>query len=793
MNLSKKWLSEFVDLNGITDKEYAHVLTMTGSMVNGYEVEGSEVTKTVVGKILSVEKHPDADKLQICSVDVGESEPIQIVTAATNVAPGQKVPVALDGSTLCGGIKIKKGKLRGAVSQGMFCSVAELGLTVNDFPYAIEDGIFIIEEECEIGQDIHSAVGLDDVSYEFEITSNRPDCLSVIGLARETAVSFDRELKLHTPEVKAGGGDSSAELSVEIKDDDLCPVYCARVVKDVKIEPSPRWLRERLRGCGIRPINNIVDITNYVMLEYGQPMHAFDIRFIKDRKIVVRRAENSETITTLDGGERELNNEMLVIADAEKPVAVAGVMGGEYSGIMDDTQMIVFESANFNGPSVRRTAKALGMRTDASARFEKGLDPNNCIPALERACELVELLGAGTVMDSMVCDSKYEKKVHQIALDCNWINSFLDINLSCEEIISILEKLDCTVKNGMISVPTYRADIETRADIAEEIARIYGYNNIPSTEFRGSAQGKYSSRQKFIRNVNEVLISQGYTEIMTYSFISPKYYDKICMPADSDKRKSIVITNPLGEDTSIMRTVALPSMLETLARNYNNRNLSARLFEIAKEYIPNEDVAKLPDENEKIMLGIYGEDYDFYTIKGAVEALLEKFGVKDYDVEASSEQYAYHPGRCAVIKVNGEALAVLGEIHPQVAENYGIQTRVYTAEICAEMLFDLMNMEKSYKPLPKFPAVTRDLAIVCDRDLPVLELEKVIRKGAGKLLESVSLFDVYQGDRIEKDKKSVAYSITLRSAEASLTADEAQKIVDKVIANLEKIGAALRS
>ncbi|MDR1564674.1 MAG: phenylalanine--tRNA ligase subunit beta [Oscillospiraceae bacterium] len=794
MILSKKWLNDFVNTQNISDKEFAHMLTMTGSMVTGFEPSGHELSRVVVGKLLSVEKHPDAERLQICQTDVGQAAPIQIVTAATNVQAGQLVPVALDGSTLAGGIKIKKGKLRGVESHGMFCSLKELGLTLNDFPYAIEDGIFIIEEECEIGQDIHSAIGLDDVAFEFEITSNRPDCLSVTGLAREAAASFELPFKLGTPAVKAGGGDISAELKdVKIHDAELCPMYSARVVKDVKIEPSPRWIRERLRASGVRPINNIVDITNYVMLEYGQPMHAFDIRFIDEREINVRRAQNGEKITTLDGQERTLTSEMLVIADAAKPVAVAGVMGGEYSGIMEDTTTIVFESAVFNGASIRRTARALGMRTDASSRYEKGLDPNNCLPALERACELVELLGAGTVLDGIIADKQFEEKQHSIPLETEWLNSFLDIKLTEAEIVTILNRLDCTVKEGLIYVPTYRGDLEHKADIAEEVARIYGYNNIPSTGVKGSAQGKYTLSQQFESKISEVLRAQGYTEIITYSFISPKYYDKVKIPQDSPLRKSIVISNPLGEDTSIMRTTALPSMLEALARNYNNRNLSAALFELATEYIPDENAAKLPLEQKKIVLGLYGENNDFYALKGAVEVLLAKLGIDDYDVEAFADSNAYHPGRCAKLSLNGAEIGILGEIHPLVTQNYDLDIKLYAAELDLPAIFAAAASEKQYKPLPKYPAVTRDLAIICKAETPVIQLEKIIKSSAGKLLENVTLFDVYQGKQIEEGKKSVAYSITLRSSEASLTAEEAQAVVNKIIKALGKVEAELRA
>ena len=605
MNLSMKWLSEFVTLDPMSPREFAEAMTMSGSKVEGWEIEGEKLDKVVVGQVLSIEKHPDADKLVVCQVDAGGEAPIQIVTGASNLTAGDKVPVALDGSTLVNGTKIKKGKLRGVESCGMMCSLGELGLTAHDFPYAIEDGIFVLQEECELGQDIRSVIGLNDTGVEFEITSNRPDCFSVIGLAREAAATFDKELKLHTPVVKAGHGDCAGLLDVKIEAPDLCPIYSARIVKNVRVKPSPRWLRERLRVMGVRPINNIVDITNYVMLEYGQPMHAFDLRSIDEGKIRVRRAKNGEKITTLDGTNHVLTDNQLVIADAGKPVAIAGVMGGEYSGIVDDTTTIVFESANFLGSSVRITARDQGMRTDASSRYEKGLDPNNCIPALNRACELVELLDAGDVMDGIIMDDHSKAQPRKIPLEADWINRFLDLSLSEEEMRAILSKLGCQFDGDLVIIPTYRPDLVHKADIAEEIARFYGYNKIPSTSIRGGAQGKYSARQKFDQTISRTMLAAGLSEIMTYSFVSPKVYDKILVPADSPLRKSVVISNPLGEDTSIMRTTALPSMLEILQRNYNNRNASAHLFEIAREYIPTAE-NELPVEKNKLICGFYG-------------------------------------------------------------------------------------------------------------------------------------------------------------------------------------------
>lgn len=791
MNLSMKWLNEFTKAQ-MPPREFAEAMTMSGSKVEGYEIEGEKIKNVVVGKILSIEKHPDADKLVVCQVDAGEDEPLQIVTGASNLKEGDLVPVAKDNSVLTNGTKIKKGKLRGVVSCGMLCSLGELGLTQHDFPYAVEDGIFVLQESCEIGQDIRSAIGLDDTKVEFEITSNRPDCFSVIGLARESAATFGEELKLHTPVVKGGGGDCKGLLDVKIEAPDLCRVYSARIVKNVRVKPSPRWMRERLRAMGVRPINNIVDITNYVMLEYGQPMHAFDLRYIDEGKIRVRLARNGEKITTLDGIDRVLTDNNLVIADANKPVAIAGVMGGEFSGIMDDTATIVFESANFSGSSVRLTAKQHGMRTDASSRYEKGLDPNACLPALNRACELVELLDAGDVMDGIITDFCYQNVERRIGLDPQWINSFLATDIPREKMVEILEKIECQIDGSDIIVPTFRPDLEHKADIAEEIARFYGYNVIKSTAISGGAQGKYSARQKFDQMLSESMLAMGLSEIMTYSFISPKYYGKVLMPETHSLRNSVVISNPLGEDTSIMRTTALPSMMEILSKNYNNRNPQAHLFELAKEYIPTAP-DELPIEKNKLIAGMYGGDIDFFTMKGIMEALLDKAGVYGWDIEASSEPFGYHPGRCAVLTIGGEELGVLGEIHPECAKNYGIAGRVYAMSLDADVMYKNAQLAKSYKPLPKYPAITRDLAVICDENIPVLTLEKAISSAAGSYLESLKLFDVYQGKQIEAGKKSVAFSITLRSADSTLTDEQASATVKRIMKALDKVGAVLRS
>ena len=790
MNLSMKWLDEFTPVNMLIGA-FAEAMTMSGSKVEGFETEGAKIENVVVGKILSIEKHPEADKLVVCQVDVGEDAPLQIVTGATNLKQNDLVPVAKDHSVLADGTKIKKGKLRGVLSCGMLCSLGELGLTTHDFPYAIENGIFVLQEDCSIGQDIKSAIGLDDIKVEFEITSNRPDCFSVIGLAREAAATFDQPLQLHTPVVKAGHGDCRDMLQVNIAAADLCYVYSARVVKNVRVKPSPRWMRARLRAMGVRPINNIVDITNYVMLEYGQPMHAFDLRYIEGGKIQVRRAKNGETITTLDGVDRTLTDNNLVIADACKPVAIAGVMGGEYSGIMDDTTTIVFESATFLGSSVRLTAKQHGMRTDASSRYEKGLDPNACLPALERACELVELLDAGDVMDGVVADSCFEPAQRTIAFDPAWINRFLATDITSGQMQKILEKTGCKIIGENIVVPTFRPDLVHKADIAEEIARFYGYNQIASTALSGGAQGKYSERQKFDMRITASMLAMGLSEIMTYSFISPKYYNKVLMPENHPLRNSVVISNPLGEDSSIMRTTALPSMLEILAKNYSNRNTAAHLFELAKEYIPTAP-DKLPLEKNTLIAGFYG-DCDFFSAKGILEALLAKLGVSDYDIQAADDRFGYHPGRCAVLTINGQELGIIGEIHPECVKNYGIGTRVYVFSLDADVMYAHANQEKHYTPLPKYPAVTGDLAVICDEGIPVLTLEKAITAAAGKHLDSLSLFDVYQGKQIEAGKKSVAFNIALRSADSTLTDEQASVLMDKIIKALEKSGAVLRA
>ncbi len=793
MNLSMKWLRDYVQTGDMSPRAYCEGMTMSGSKVEGYEIEGQEIQNVVVGQVTAMERHPDSDHMWICQVNLGD-ETVQIVTGAQNVSTGDFVPVAKHKSVLPGGHKITKGKLRGVESNGMLCSLGELGLTAHDFPYAIEDGIFILGEDCDrtLGLDIQTAIGLDDTTVEFEITSNRPDCFSILGLARETAATFDLPMKTHIPQVKGKEGDVHDYLQVEVKNGELCPRYMARVVKNVRIAPSPRWMRERLRACGVRPINNIVDITNFVMLEYGQPMHAFDLKYVDGAHIIVRNAAPGEQITTLDGVERKLSPEMLVIADQKNPTAIAGVMGGEYSEIQPDTVTIAFESACFKGSSVRTTAKKVGLRTEASGRYEKGLDPATCEAAVNRACELVELLDAGEVVGGTIDIDNASHQRRRIPFTAEWVNRFLGINLAEEEMARMLQKLEIPVENGEAVAPTWRPDLESKADIAEEIARMYGYDKIPTTALRGTCEGVVTPRQKFDRKMEQTLLGLGMSEIYTFTFISPKLYDKIKMPADSPLRQSVTIQNPLGEDTSILRTTALPSMLQVLATNYNNRNPEAALYEVAQEFLPTQ-ADQLPEEKPGVILGAYGGGWDFYALKGRVEALLEKLGVHEVEYRPCTHNPAYHPGRCAAIVVGEETIGGIGEIHPEVCENFEIGTKVYAAQLDGNALFRLHSEEKSYTPMPRFPASTRDLAVICDEALPVAEIEKAIRRHVGKLLEKVQLFDVYRGAQIPAGKKSVAYALILRAADRTLTVEECDKAMAQALEGLKEVGAEIRS
>ena len=812
-----KWLADYVKVD-VPIKDYCHALTMSGSKVECYEEEGKSISKVVVGKILSKAQHENADALFVCQVDIGADAPVQIVTNAKNVKEGDLVPVALDGAVLPEG-KIKKCKMRGVESFGMFCGLDTLGLTAHDFPYADPEGVFVIEEDCELGQDIHSAIGLDDTSVEFEITSNRPDCLSVIGLARETAATYNLPLNVKAPEYKGVDGDVNELLKVDIINTEKCKRYCAGIVKNVKIGPSPRWMRERLRASGVRPINNFVDITNYVMLEYGQPMHAFDLRYVEGSHINVRNAKNGEKIMTLDGVERTLTEDMLVIADEKKPVAVAGVMGGEYSGIMDDTTTVVFESAYFEPTQVRRTSKALKLKSDASARYEKGVDPLISMTCLKRAFELVELLGAGEVLNTVIDCDHTDHKPSEVEFSPEWINNFLGTDISEADMKEYLGRLDFTFEGGKVGAPSFRIDIECKADIAEEVARIYGYNNIPSTDFRGVARAEFTEEQKFIRTLRNAAVALGGYEIATYSFVSPKYFDKIKLPQDSKLRNAIKIVNPLGEDTSVMRTSIIPSVLDVLSFNYNNRNEKACLFEISKEYLPASEEKpfingnilansgkekhrysySLPDEPQRLTVGMYGGEADFYALKGMIEQLLGEMKIDGYeyiravDSDAFDEKFAFHPGRSAVIMRDGKTLGILGEIHPEVQETYGIGVKTYVAKLNIPELMESAAGKITYQPLPKFPATTRDLSVICDDEIPVAELEKAIKGAVGKILEKVTLFDVYKGKQIEDGKKSVSYSISMRSHDGTLTDERADGAMKRVLKALSAIGAELRS
>jgi phenylalanyl-tRNA synthetase beta chain len=790
-----KWLADFVDVSDVNIKDYCDKLTLTGSKVEGYEEMGAEIENVVVARIKKIVPHPDSDHLLICTMDIGTGEDTQIVTGAQNVFEGAIVPAAVPVAKLPGGVTIKAGKLRGVPSYGMLCSMGELGLTPNECPGKAEDGILILDESFaeHIGGDIRKALMLDDTTVEFEITSNRPDCLSVIGLARETAVSFGRELSVPAPMVRgAGDGDDvSKYLSVGIEAPDLCYRYAAKVVKNVRIKPSPMWLRMRLHAAGVRPINNIVDITNYVMLEYGQPMHAFDYAQLDGSAIRVRRAADGEQFKSLDDIDHTLDTSMLVIADAKKACALAGVMGGANSEIKENTTTVVFESACFNGASVRVTAKKNGMRTESSARFEKGLDPENCYGGLMRACELVELLDAGDVVDGMI--DVYPTKNAPVVLPFEpaRYNKFLGTDMTEARMVEILEALACRVENGQITVPSFRADLACMNDIAEEIMRIYGYDKIVSTNIVAeTTEGGRTPKQAFGISVENALYGMGLDEIQTFSFISPKFYEKIRLP--EAQRRSVVISNPLGEDTSVMRTTALPSMLDVLARNANFNNENVRLFEMGSVYLPDEDATKLPYEGKMLTLGMYG-DADFYTVKGVIENLLALAAIKGAEWTAVSDNASYHPGRCAKVTVGDVQLAVFGQIHPVVAENYGMSMPVYAAEIDFDQLFNVRTAKKAYKPLPKFPAITRDFSFVCDEALEVGKIMAVMQKAGGKQCEGVTLFDIYRGAQIGEGKKSVSLRMTLRADDHTLTVEDADKVSKKVLTLLDReLGLTLR-
>ncbi len=795
MNLSMNWLNDFVSTKDINIRDYCDRMTDTGSKVEGFEVLGGDIENVIVGRIVSIVPHPDSDHMVICQLDFEDGNaPTQIVTGASNVFVGALVPVAKAPAKLPGGVTIKAGKLRGEESNGMLCSISELGLTTHDVPYAVEDGILILQEDCKPGDDIRDVLGLNDSTVEFEITSNRPDCLSVIGLARETAVSFDRPWTLPTPVVTEAGGNIADYLSVDVEDGNLCRRYAARVVRNVKIEPSPKWMRARLRAAGVRPINNIVDITNYVMLEYGQPMHAFDYAMLDGSHIIVRNAAEGETFRSLDDQDHVLDAATLVIADEKKAVALAGVMGGANSEIKESTVTVVFESANFDGATVRIGAKKQGMRTESSSRFEKGLDPENAMPALERACELVTLLGAGEIVSGCIDVYKGKQTPATIPFEPAKINHFLGTDLAPDYMERILTDLGCTVANGTVTAPSWRSDLESMNDVAEEVIRIYGYNKIESTPFSGAVTaGTLTPRQAYKEDLQSLLLGMGLYQANTFSFVSPKNIDKIGLPADAPERNAVVISNPLGEDTGVMRTTLIPGLLDVLSHNNAYGTQSAMIYELGHVYLPHESADELPDEPLMLALGFYNAG-DFYTLKGMVDTILTDSGLSRIRYASCKTSPTFHPGRCAEVFVRGNLkIATLGQIHPTVAANYGFSQPVYVAYIPFETLFEVANFKKQYKALPKYPATSRDFAFVCERALEVGTIEEVIRKAAGKLIEKVELFDIYTGDKIDASKKSVAYRLTFRSPDHTLTDEEVTKTCDKILAALQKqLGIGVR-
>lgn len=782
MKLNRKWIhEEFVDLSAVSDKEFVETMTIFGQKVETYERMDAQIRNVVVGKVLSIVRHENSDHMWVCQIDVGAEEPVQIVTGAQNVNQGDLVPAALHNSWLPGDVHITKGKLRGVASNGMLCSLKELGLTTDDFPYAIEDGIWILQEDCKPGDDINIVIGNDDTIVDFEITNNRPDCYSIIGLAREAAAAFGKTMRHHDPVVHGSdAGSMYDKLDVDVTATELCNRYSARMVTNVKIGPSPKWLRQRLRANGIRSINNIVDITNYVMLEYGQPMHAFDYRYVESGKIIVRESTEGETLTTLDGNIRHLTPGMLVIADDNKPIGLAGIMGGENSEIQDDTTTVVFESANFNGTSIRQTALALGMRTESSGKFEKNLDPMMTVPALQRACELVELLCCGDVLDGMIDIINYVPEEKTLTLETEKINALLGTQLTQEQMCQYLRLLEINVVDTQIHVPSWRPDLNLMADIAEEVGRSYGYNAIPTTAFRSGTQGGYTPFMNMEAKTGVLCRGLGYSEIITYSFVSPSIFDLIRLREDSPLRNTLRIQNPLGEDTSVMRTIALPSMLDILSRNYSYHNKSAKLYEIAKIYLPIDGQA-LPDEPKVLVLGTYGTGETFFTLKGELEVILSGLRIQKASYTAVNDNPSYHPGRCAKVTINGADVGFIGQVHPLVAKNYGMDCDVYCAEISMRALFANRLPDATYVALPKYPTVSRDLALICNEETTVAEVENTIYASAGKLLRNVSLFDIYRGTGIPEGKKSLAFSLELRADDRTLTDADSEQVVAKVL------------
>ena len=799
MKASIEWLKEYSDID-IDSVKLGDILTMTGSKVETIEQKGNDIKNVVVGKILEIKKHEDSDHLVVTQVDLG-NEKVQIVTGANNIKEGDIVPIAKDGSELPGGVKIKKGLLRGVESCGMMCSVVELGLDIADYPGQIEHGIMILDKNLEksLGKDIVEALNLKEEIIDFEITPNRPDCLSIEGLGRETAVSLGKEFKnprRNIDELNIIDKEELEGLKVDITAPDLCYRYIARVIKDVKIGTSPEWMVRRLKACGVRSINNIVDITNYVMLEMGQPMHAFDINSIEGKHITVRRAKNGEKITTLDEQERELDEDNLVIADEKKAVAIAGVMGGLNSEITDDTKIVVFESAVFNGGSVRKTAKKVGLRTEASSRFEKGLSSENALRAINRAVELAELIGAGKAVQGKIDIYPTKQKINKIKLDVERINSLLGTNISKQEMINILEKLEIKVEDDVASAPYFRMDLEFLADLAEEIVRFYGYDKLETTLIKADTTlGIRNKEQKVERKIKEVLVNSGLSEIYTYGFVSEKDLEKAKINAEL-KKYAITIQNPLNEDYKLMRPTTIPSMMQILATNANKKNISAKLFDLSRNYKNiNSEVenGEVPLQENILTIGMYGEDIDFYTLKGIIENILESISVNRYDIEKETENESYHPGRCANLKVGIDNIATFGEVHPEVLNNYGINKKAYLAELNITKLVKYARANKKYIEVPKFPAVERDISVIVDEATEVGQMEKTITKKGKKLLESIKLFDIYRDEKLGTNKKSVAYSLIFRDKNKTLSDEEINKVMDDIINDLKsKFSAELR-
>lgn len=794
MDVSLKWLKEYAPFD-CDVRTFSEEMTMSGTKVEVYSTEKDSIKNVVIGKVLSLENHPDADKLTVCKIDIG-IEKLIIVTGAKNLKAGDLIPVALDGSILPCGKEIHTGDLRGVTSHGMLCSLSELGFTKHDFPNCTEDGIMVLEEAFPLGTPASVALGMDDYKVEFEITPNRPDCLSVLGIAREAAATFKVPFTYPTSILPKGTGDINELLSVKVIDSEHCLRYTAGMIKNVRVKPSPRWLRERLRTSGIRPINNIVDITNYVMLLYGHPMHAFDHKYVQGGNIQVRMAKTGEEIVTLDNIKRPLLEDMLVIADSKEPIAIAGVMGGEHSGVYGDTNMVVFESACFDGTKVRYASRTLALRTEASGKFEKGLNPENCLDALAKAMELVVEFDAGDVIDGVIDIYTQPRTERTVPLDANRINKILGTLLSQQDMEKILIPLGFKIKDDTVIVPTHRYDVAKEEktqynDLAEEIARIYGYNKLPSTTMKGAATARPTLRQTFTQNIIKSLLGMGFYEIETFSFYSPKNFDLLNIPQDSDLRNPVVISNPLGEDTSLMRTTAVASMMNVVQRNYNSRIDSIALFENATEYriIKGQE---LPKEMDKFILSCYGEGKDFFFLKGVLEKMLWALNMEDVKFVRSTGNTTYHPGRCADVFVDGKQLATIGELHPAVLGNYGIKAKVCVCDIDTDELFCHLGGVKQYVSLARFPAMTRDIAVVCNMHIASAEIIDIIKGVGGKYLESVKLFDVYTGDRLDEGKKSLAYSLVLRDKNATLTDGIADECVNKILANLEEINVFLR-